>query len=216
MEVAASERNFKVKEAGFKMQVEARKADADLADRLQRAKVQQEIEVEEMSVKVIQRQKDVEIWQQEIERNEKDLEATVRRPAAAEKYRIETLAPAQKKVFILKKHAEADAIKLKGEAEAYAIAAKATAEAEAMQKKAEAWGEYKDAAIVDMVMQTLPKVAAEVAAPLSKAKIKMVAGPGGDIGASKITGEVLKVIADIPTAVKSLTGVDMVAAMQVK
>ena len=32
------------------------------------------------------------------------------------------------------------------------------AEAEQMRKKAEAWKEYQDAAMVDMVLETLPKV----------------------------------------------------------
>jgi len=63
--------------------------------------------------------------------------------------------------------------------------------------------------MVDMVLEMLPKVAAEIAAPLSKASIKMVSGPNGELGAGKITSEILKIISDIPNAVKSLTGVDM-------
>ena len=47
---------------------------------------------------------------------------------------------------------------MKGEAEAYAIEAKAKAEAEQMAKKADAWKDYQDAAMVDMVLETLPKV----------------------------------------------------------
>ena len=47
---------------------------------------------------------------------------------------------------------------MKGEAEAYAIEAKAKAEAEQMAKKAEAWKDYQDAAMVDMVLEMLPKV----------------------------------------------------------
>ncbi len=47
---------------------------------------------------------------------------------------------------------------LKGEAEAYAIEAKAKAEAEQMAKKADAWRDYQDAAMVDMVLETIPKV----------------------------------------------------------
>lgn len=45
-----------------------------------------------------------------------------------------------------------------GEAEAYAIEAKAKAEAEQMAKKAEAWKEYKEAAMIDMFLDVLPKV----------------------------------------------------------
>ena len=47
---------------------------------------------------------------------------------------------------------------MKGEAEAYAIEAKAKAEAEQMAKKADAWKEYREAAVVDMVLETMPKV----------------------------------------------------------
>lgn len=49
-------------------------------------------------------------------------------------------------------------LQLKGEAEAFAIEAKAKAEAEQMAKKADAFKEYKDAAMVDMFLETLPKV----------------------------------------------------------
>lgn len=49
-------------------------------------------------------------------------------------------------------------IRVRGEAEAFAIAAKAKAEAEQMAKKAEAWREYREAAMVDMLLETLPKV----------------------------------------------------------
>ena len=48
--------------------------------------------------------------------------------------------------------------KVKGEAEAFAIEAKARAEAEQMAKKADAWKDYQDAAMVDMVLEVMPKV----------------------------------------------------------
>lgn len=54
--------------------------------------------------------------------------------------------------------AEAEAIKIRGEAEAFAIEAKAKAEAEQMAKKAAAWNEYQSAAMIDMMLDTLPKV----------------------------------------------------------
>jgi len=47
---------------------------------------------------------------------------------------------------------------MKGDAQAFAIEAKAKAEAEQMALKAAAWKQYENAAIVDMVLQTLPKV----------------------------------------------------------
>lgn len=44
------------------------------------------------------------------------------------------------------------------QAEAFAIKAKAVADAEQMAKKAEAWKEYGNAAMADMMLDTLPKV----------------------------------------------------------
>ena len=59
---------------------------------------------------------------------------------------------------MLEAQAEAESVKVRGEAEAYAIEAKARAEAEQMAKKADAWKEYQDAAIVDMILDSMPQV----------------------------------------------------------
>lgn len=47
---------------------------------------------------------------------------------------------------------------IKGEAEAFAVEAKGRAEAEQMAKKAEAFQQYKDGAMVDMLLENLPLV----------------------------------------------------------
>lgn len=47
---------------------------------------------------------------------------------------------------------------IQGEAEAFAIEVKAKAEAEQMKKKASAFQEYNEAAMMDMLMKSLPKV----------------------------------------------------------
>ena len=124
------------------------------------------------------------------------------------------LADAEKQKLVLEAEAEAEAIRVRGEAKAFAIEEKAKAEAEQMRKKAEAWKMYQDAAMVDMVLQCLPKMAAEVAAPLTQAKkITMVSSGGGEIGAAKLTGEVLDVVNRLPALVESMTGVKMQNAL---
>ena len=58
----------------------------------------------------------------------------------------------------------------------------------------------------------LPKVAAEVAGPMSKTKkITMVSSGEGPIGASRITNEILDIIGSMPETVKKMTGVDITA-----
>ena len=71
---------------------------------------------------------------------------------------MEKLAEAGKNRLNLEAEAEAEAIKVKGEAEAFAISKKAEAEAISMQQKAEAYKEYKEAAMMEIYLQTMPKV----------------------------------------------------------
>lgn len=169
-EIAKAKRDFELKKAAYDVEVQTKKAEAELAYELQAAKTKQRIKEENMQIKVIERSQEIAIQAQEIDRRERELESSVRKPAEAEKFKLEKMAEAHKVRLIIEAEAEAEAIALKGEAEAYAIEAKAKAEAEQMAKKADAWKEYKEAAMIDMMLQTLPKVAAEVAAPLSQTR----------------------------------------------
>ena len=73
----------------------------------------------------------------------------------------------------------AESVTMKGDAEAEAIEIKAKAEAESMAMKADAWKEYRKAAKLQMWMEALPTIAAEVAAPLSQTnKVTMVGFTG--------------------------------------
>merc|ERR1719450_36931 len=64
--------------------------------------------------------------------------------------------------------AEGEKIKLIGGAEARAVEAVGKAEAESMRMKAAAYQQYGDAAVMSLVLEALPSIAAEVAAPLAK------------------------------------------------
>lgn len=54
--------------------------------------------------------------------------------------------------------AEAERIKRIGEAEAYSVEAVGRAEAESMKLKAQAYKQYGEAAIMSMVLESLPQV----------------------------------------------------------
>ena len=86
-------------------------------------------------MKVVERQQNIAIQEQEIMRKEKELDSKVKKPAEAEKYRLEKIAEADKQRIVLEAEAESEAKALKGEAEAYAIEVKAKAEAEQVNKK---------------------------------------------------------------------------------
>ncbi|KAG5856243.1 hypothetical protein ANANG_G00005980 [Anguilla anguilla] len=137
---------------------------------------------------------------------ERELEAR----SEAEKYRLERLAEAERLQLIMEAEAEAESIRVKGEAEAFAVEAKGRADAEQMSKKAEAFHQYKDGAMVDMLLEKLPLIAEEISRPLcATQKLTMVSSGGSEVGAAKLTGEVLEIMTRLPAAVEKLTGVNI-------
>ena len=154
------------------------------------------------------------------------MEATVQKPAEAERFRIETLASAKKvqteteaagdaEATRVQGTGQADAIKARGLAEAEVIQAQGFSEAEAMEKKAEAWKQYNQAAIIQQLIEALPEVAAAVAQPLAQTDRIVVISSGGDgAGASEITADVTNIVAQVPATVEALTGVNLLEALQ--
>jgi len=93
--------------------------------------------------------------------------------------------------------------------------AKAEAEAERLRLKAAAFDQYKEAALVDIVLDVMPKVAAEIAAPLNNTnKISMISSGDGEIGASRVAKEVLGIMEALPDVVQKLTGVDITSDLK--
>lgn len=130
--------------------------------------------------------------------------------AEAEAARLQGQAEAD--VAKAKGAAEAEIARARGQAEADVVAAKGAAEAAAMQQRADAYANYNQAAILDRVLASLPEMAQAFAESLAKVdKITIVStGDGkGAGGASALTGEVAKMIAQVPTVVESLTGIDV-------
>src|ERR1051325_10488033 len=229
--IAEAQRDYQSNVAGYQATVNLKKAEADLAYDLQKFKTGQLVKAEEVQVQIIEKQKQIELQQQEILRKQRELEATVQKPADAERYKVETLANATK--FQLETEAagaasaakakgfasadvakatgiaEAEANKARGLAEAAVIKAQGKATASAMQAKAESFKQYNEAAVIEMIVRVLPEVAGKISEPLAKTE-KMVIinsgnGPGG--GASKLTGDVTQIIAQLPPVLESLTGI---------
>jgi len=218
IEIAKAKRDYELKQAAYDAEINTNKAKADLAYQLQAAKTKQKIKDEQMQVQVVERTQQIELQKQEIVRRERELDATVRRPAEAEKYRLEKLAEAERQRIVLEAQGAAEAEQLRGEAEAYAIEIKAKADAEQMQKKAEAYREYKDAAMVELALQTLPKLAKTVGGNFQHGltEVKMISIGDGDIGAAKMTGEVLDIMTRVPKMVNEMTGVDVSKVLRAK
>ena len=229
--IAEAQRDYQSSVAQYQAAVNQKKAEADLAYDLQKFKTGQLVKAEEVQVTIIEKQKQIELQEQEIKRRQRELEATVQKPADAERYRVETLANAKR--FQLETEAagsasatkaagfatadvakatgiaEAEANKARGLAEAAVIEAQGVATAEAMRKKAESFKQYNEAAVIQMIVEILPQLAGKISEPLAKTEkiviINSGNGPGG--GASKLTGDVTQIISQLPPVLESLTGV---------
>ena len=236
--IAEAQRDYQSNIAQYQAAVNQKKAEADLAYDLQKYKTGQLVKAEEIQVTIVEKQKQIELQQQEILRKQRELEANVQKPADAERYRVETIANARKfqleaeaegaasasrangfanaEVTKATGFAEADAQKAKGLAEATIIEAQGRATAEAMRMKADSFKEYNEAAVIEMIIRVLPEVAAKISEPLSRTE-KMViinAGNGTGGGASKLTGDVTQIISQLPPIIESLTGVKFEKLLQ--
>ncbi len=230
--IAEAQRDYQTNVASYQATVNQKKAEADLAYDLQKFKTGQLVKAEEIQVSIIEKQKQIELQQQEIMRKQRELEANVQKPADAERYRVETLANATK--FQLETEAagnaaavkskgfaaadvvkatglaEADANKARGLAEAAIIEAQGSATAEAMKLKADSFKQYNEAAVIEMIVRILPELAGKISEPLSKTeKIVIINSGSGSSGggASKLTGDVTAILSQLPPVIESLTGI---------
>ncbi|MCL1924466.1 MAG: SPFH domain-containing protein, partial [Defluviitaleaceae bacterium] len=221
----------------YRKEQETAKAIADLAYEIEKNKVGKEVTETEMQVELIRKQKETELAEQEALRREKELAATIIKQAEAEKAREIQIAQARAESLKLEAAAKAEAKKLEAEAEAHqiremgkadaeskafqareigkaeaeAIRNKGLAEAETMQQKAEAFKNYGEAAITQLIVERLPEIASSISAPLSQTE-KIVILDSGEKGggAAKISSYVTDIIATLPETVEALTGINLI------
>jgi flotillin len=210
--IADSSRAFQMEKASFDQEVNTLTAEAELAYELQAAKEKQSIRNEEIEIEVIERRKMIQVEDKEIERRENELNATVKLPAEAESYKVQTLAEAAKTKKVLAAQADAERIKMIGAAEAAAIEAIGKAEAEKMRQKAAAYKQYGDAALMSLILEAMPKIAAEVAAPLEKTQEIVIISDDKN-GGSNVSQEITKLLGSLPPQIQALTGVDLSKAI---
>jgi flotillin len=244
--IAIANRQYELRQAEIQAEIDAAAARAAAAGPLAQAAKDQEVLTEQE--KVAERQAAL---------TERQLDTQVRRPADAERYRVEQDAQARKNAAIAAAEAEksstiahaeasaeqmrlngegerarrsalaaadeiegrargasqlaerqaiAEAVEREGLAEASAIRAKGEAEAEAMQKKADAFEQYGQAAVLDLVVAMLPELVRAGAEPVSAIDNMTVISTDG---ASQITRNVASNVTQGMQLAKDLTGLDL-------
>lgn len=223
-EIAIAQRTLALKQAEIKAETDAAAAQAAASGPLAQAERDQAIFTEQEKVAVRQ-----------AALTERQLETQVRKPADAERYRVEQEANARRSAEIAaaearraatiaaaegkaeetrltgeaekaRRSALADATKLEGDAQAAATLAVGQAEAAAMDKRAEAFAHYNDAAVLQMLIEVLPQIAKEVAAPMSAIDNLTVLSTDG---AGALPKQVVENVAQTMQMLKTATGVDI-------
>ncbi len=233
---AASQRNLSLKKAEFDGEVKRQQAAADKAYDIQANVSQQQVIAEAIKVTEVEKVAQIKVQQAEIQRRELELQATVQKSAEAERRRVETVAEAERQRLTLEAQgqadaskargigdaeasrarglAEADVVRARGLAEAEVIRAKGEAEADAMKVKAAAFHEYNQAAVLDKLLTNMPEIVRAIAEPLSKVdKVTIVStggngngSNGGGLGASRLTGDIVNMVAQVPALFEMLSG----------
>jgi flotillin len=207
-EIAQASRDYEIRRADFQADINKKRAVADTTYDLERIKMSQQLKKEEYQARLIEKEESIKLEEKEILRKEKELESTVKKAADAMKYQTEVEAEAESVRLGAAAKGKAAAIRHEGLAKAEVLTAQGEAEAKAMAQKAASWAKYNQAAVYQMFIEMLPKLAQSVSEPLSKVDKIIMVGNGSD-GASKITGQVANVMAQLPEVVKAVSGLDL-------
>ena len=206
-EIAVAERELELRKAQIQAETDAARAEAQAAGPI--AKAARDQEVIAAQEKVAERQAMLK---------ERELDTEVRKPADAQRYAVEQAAEAAKAQTVreaeaeqIRREAAAAALRAEGEAEAASILARGEAEASAMEKKATAYGQYGDAAVLDLLADMLPQLVREAAAPMSAIdKITVISTDG----ASQLTKSVAGNVTQGMQLASDLIGVDLSSLFQ--
>ena len=239
LEIAQRQNELAIRKAELKRESDIKKAEADAAYAIQEQEQRKAIETATVDAEIAKANREEALRKQQVAVREQELAAEVQKKADAEKYNISKQAEAelakrqreseaklyeqqrdaeaQKAQAEAKKYAmeqEAAGITAKAQAEAEAIRLKGEAEAAAMDKKAEALKKYGKAAMAQMAIEILPKVAAEVAKPLGTIDKVTIFGGGNGNGMSSMSDNVPLVMAKTIQTIKEATGVDIAEIMR--
>jgi flotillin len=240
--IAQALRDKETKQAEFDATVQAKAAESAQAGPLATATAKQRVTEQETRIEQVRKQQEVLVQEQEVARREKELQATVVKPAEAERQAAILRAEGEKQGTIIRAEATAKELEFEGageaakiekvgraeaakvlavgEAEAEVIKKKLLAEAEGLQRKAEAWKHFNEAAVLNMVVDKMPELAQAFATQLAGIDkiniIEMGNGSGGSGGVGKVMGTVGGGMTAMLSMLKDQFGVDIARLMQAK
>jgi flotillin len=239
--IAQALRDKEARQAEFDAMVQSKNAEAEQAGPLATAIARQRVTEQEIRIEQVRKQQEVLVQEQEVARREKELQATVVKPAEAERQAAILRAEGEKQSTIIRAEATAKELEFEGageaakierigraeaakvlavgEAEAEVIKRKLLAEAEGMRQKAEAWKNFNEAAVINMVIEKMPELANAFAtqlASIDKINIIEMGNGNGHSGVSKVMGTVGGGMTAMLAMLNDQFGIDLARLMQTK
>lgn len=235
-EVAERQNQLDLKKAELKKTADKAAAEADMVKQTVTAEKQRELYVAQQEAQIAAETKKVELAERQVAVKERELDATVRKQAEADRYAAEQKADAE--LYTRTKNAEAAKVEAqnKSDADLYsaqktaeAVSAKAKAEAEATRLKGEADGAAEKAhgegvaagikaqteayngmenayLLANRYIDVMPEVAEAVAKPLTAVDSIKMYGDGN---ATKLVRDTTGMVDQVTSGLKDATGIDL-------
>lgn len=235
-EVAERQNQLDLKKAELKKLADKAAAEADMVKATVTAEKQRELYIAQQEAEIAAETKKVELAERQADVRERELNATVKKQAEADRYAAEQAAEAdlykrtkQAEAARIERQNQSDAELYSAQKDAEGIKAKATAEAEATRLKGEADGAYEKSRgegiaagvkaqalayngmenpylLANRYIDIMPKVAEEVAKPLTAVDSIKMYGSGN---AQKLVKETTTIVDQVASGLKDSTGVDL-------
>ena len=237
--IAERENDLRIRKAALKQESDARQAEADVAYQLQEEQQRADLERRTADADIARQEKEIELEEKRVAVEQKRLEAEVNKKADADLYKAQRDAEAE----LYKRQKEAEAQKMTAELEAQAAKVRAEAErfareqeaagiealgraeaakeqaigeakAAALEKEAEAMEKLGQAALGKMMIENMPAIAHEFAAPMGNiGNVSIIGGGSGDSGMGSYMDAMPLAMGKFFQAMKEATGVDMADLM---
>lgn len=203
-EVAIRQNQLDLKQADLKKQADKAKAEADMVKATVTAEKQRELYIAQQEAEIAAETKKVELAERQADVRERELNATVKKQAEADRYAAEQEAEAD--LYKRTKQAEAARIERQNQSDAELYSAQKDAEA-GIKAQAEAYnGMDNPYLLANRYIDIMPKVAEQVAKPLTAVDSIKMYGSGN---AQKLVKETTSIVDQVASGLKDSTGIDL-------
>ncbi|WP_227396167.1 flotillin family protein [Jeotgalibacillus aurantiacus] len=211
-EIAAAQKEKDLKDAAIKEETERARAKSEQSYTLEKAKLDKEVQEEELML--VAKRKEEELRIQQLERSRQvqieEEENKIRKAKAdADYYSVTRQAEAEARKAEIDGEAQARIKREAGLAEAQVILERGKAEAESRRLLTEAIAEHGEVILAEKLIDMLPIYAEKIAKPLENIESVKILDTGGGNGVASYGKSITQTMVELQEPLKELTGIDV-------